>query len=116
MHRVSEIRRARISGTLDNHERRVGADWVVTLGGERFALTVEADREGATVRVVDGTRHRVASDWTPGRTLARLDVDGRPMTVRVDEIVQGFRMRLARRRPRGARAHAAPGGAGRPDA
>ncbi len=93
MHRVSEIRRARISGRMDNHERRVGADWVVTLQGERFELAIEADREGATVRFLDGTIHRVTSDWTPGTTLARLDVDGRPLTVRVEKIVQGFRMR-----------------------
>ena len=94
MHRVSEIRRARISGRMDNHERRVGADWVVTLAGERFDLTIEADREGATVRFLDGTTHRVTSGWTPGTRLARLDVDGRPLAVRVEKIVQGFRMRL----------------------
>ncbi|MEN9011672.1 MAG: acetyl-CoA carboxylase biotin carboxylase subunit, partial [Yoonia sp.] len=29
MHRVAEIRRTRISGRMDNHERHVGADWVV---------------------------------------------------------------------------------------
>ena len=94
MHRVSEIRRARISGTLDNHERRVGADWVVTLADRRFDLTIEADREGATVRFLDGTTHRVTSDWTPGTTLARLDVDGEPVTARVEKVTQGFRMRL----------------------
>ena len=94
MHRVSEIRRARISGRMDNHERRVGADWVVTLAGERFELTIEADREGATVRFLDGTTMRVTSGWTPGATLARLDVDGRPLTARVEKITQGFRMRL----------------------
>jgi propionyl-CoA carboxylase alpha chain len=94
MHRVSEIRRTRISGRLDNHERRVGADWVVTLGGERFELSIEADREGATVRFLDGTTHRLASDWTPGTTLARLEVDGAPVVARVEKITQGFRMRL----------------------
>jgi propionyl-CoA carboxylase alpha chain len=30
MHRVAEIRRTRVSGRMDNHERRVGTDWVVT--------------------------------------------------------------------------------------
>src|SRR5690606_26918619 len=28
MNRVAEIRRTRISGTMDNHQRRVGDDWV----------------------------------------------------------------------------------------
>ncbi|MCB4379051.1 acetyl/propionyl/methylcrotonyl-CoA carboxylase subunit alpha, partial [Synechococcus sp. MU1644] len=30
MHRVAEIRRARVSGRMDNHERKVGKDWNVT--------------------------------------------------------------------------------------
>ena len=31
MHRVSEVLRTRVSGRMDNHERKVGVDWVVTL-------------------------------------------------------------------------------------
>ena len=93
MHRVAEIRRARISGRLGNHERVVGADWVVAMPGARFELRVEADREGATVRFLDGTEHRVASGWTPGMRLARLEIDGAPIAVKVDKITQGFRMR-----------------------
>ena len=36
MHRVAEIRRARISGRMDNHERNVGSDWDVNLQGQSF--------------------------------------------------------------------------------
>ncbi|NRB36289.1 MAG: acetyl/propionyl/methylcrotonyl-CoA carboxylase subunit alpha, partial [Rhodobacteraceae bacterium] len=39
MHRVAEVRRTRVSGRMDNHERKVGDDWVVTLQGERFEVT-----------------------------------------------------------------------------
>jgi propionyl-CoA carboxylase alpha chain len=94
MHRVAEIRRTRISGTMDNHERKVGSDWVVTAQGSRFDLTVAADPKGSTVTLADGTTHRVASDWTPGRSLAVLDIDGTPMVVKVDKISAGFRMRF----------------------
>ena len=45
MHRVAEIRRARISGRMDNHERKVGADWVVALQGASFPVTIDADRD-----------------------------------------------------------------------
>ena len=93
MHRVAEIRRARISGRLGNHERTVGAEWVVTMPGARFELFIEADRDGATVRFADGAEHRVASDWRPGMRLARLTVDGEAMAVRAEPIVQGFRLR-----------------------
>ncbi len=94
MHRVAEVRRARISGRMDNHERRVGDHWVVLAQGERFPVTVAADRGGATVRFEDGSEHRVASDWTPGTPLARLTVDGTALVMKVGKITSGFRLRL----------------------
>ena len=93
MFRVDEIRRARISGRMDNHERRVGTDWVVTLQGESFELSINADHEGSTVRCLDGTAMRVASDWTPGDPLAELMVDGAPLVLKVGRIDAGYRIR-----------------------
>ena len=93
MHRVAEIRRTQVSGRMDNHERRVGNNWVVTLGGETYALRVSADHDGATVRFEDGAEIRVASDWTPGDMLAKIDTDGEPLVLKVDKITQGFRIR-----------------------
>jgi propionyl-CoA carboxylase alpha chain len=94
MHRVAEIRRTRVSGRMGNHERRVGADWVVTLAGAAFPVTIDADRSGATVRFEDGQRMRVASDWTPGQPLARLDVDGELLVMKVARITAGYRVRV----------------------
>jgi propionyl-CoA carboxylase alpha chain len=94
MNRVAEIRRTRISGTMDNHQRRVGDDWVVSLQGESHPVRIEADREGSTVRFPDGSTHRVTSDWTPGQPLARLSVDGEPLVMKVGKIPSGFRLRL----------------------
>jgi propionyl-CoA carboxylase alpha chain len=93
MYRVAEIRRTRISGTMDNHERMVGADWVVSLQGENFPVTVDADREGSTIRFDDGSDMRVTSDWTPGDQLARVEVDGKPLVLKVGKITNGFRIR-----------------------
>jgi propionyl-CoA carboxylase alpha chain len=93
MHRVAEIRRTRVSGRMDNHERHVGEDWVVSLQGQDYPVTVAADREGASVRFADGSAMRVTSDWTPGDSLARLDVDGSPLVLKVGKITQGFRIR-----------------------
>ena len=92
MYRVCEIRRAQISGRMDNHERVVGTDWVVTLQNEAFATHVDADRGGANVTIGDVTR-RVESDWTPGQTLARLTIDDAPLVIKVDLISAGFRVR-----------------------
>jgi propionyl-CoA carboxylase alpha chain len=93
MHRVAEIRRTRISGTMDNHTRRVGDDWVVSLQGERRALRIAADKGGATVSMGDRSL-RVEGDWVPGQTLARMMVDGQPLVMKVGKVPMGFRLRL----------------------
>ena len=94
MNRVAEIRRTRISGTMDNHERRVGDDWVVTLQGVEYAVNIDADHMGSTVKFVGGAVLRVSSDWTPGQPLAQLMVDGAVLTMKVAKISGGFRVRL----------------------
>ncbi|MDP2085856.1 MAG: acetyl/propionyl/methylcrotonyl-CoA carboxylase subunit alpha [Gemmobacter sp.] len=94
MNRVAEIRRTRISGTMDHHTRRVGDAWVVTMQGADHAVEVAADPAGSTVTFADGTALRVASDWTPGDTLARLTVGGDPLVLKVAKIPMGFRIRV----------------------
>ncbi len=92
MHRVGEIRRARISGRMDNHKRHVGEDWVVTLQGAARQVTITADKTGADVMVGDRGL-RVESDWLPGQPLARLTIDGEPLVLKVGKISGGFRVR-----------------------
>ncbi len=93
MYRVGEIRRSRISGRMDNHERHVGEDWVVTLQGLAFPLRIAADKRGATVTFDDATEHRVESLWTPGNPLAVLDIDGKPLVLKTEKVPNGFRIR-----------------------
>jgi len=94
MNRVAEIRRTRISGTMDNHTRRVGDDWVVSLQGQSHAVTIAADPQGSTVGFTDGSSLRVESDWTPGQPLARLMIEGEAQVIKAAKIPMGFRMRL----------------------
>ncbi|MDO9640090.1 MAG: acetyl/propionyl/methylcrotonyl-CoA carboxylase subunit alpha [Pseudotabrizicola sp.] len=94
MNRVAEIRRTRISGTMDNHQRRVGDAWVVSLQGSQHRVTIAADKTGSTVTFEDGEQMRVQSDWTPGESLARLTVDGTLMVLKSTKIPMGFRIRL----------------------
>ncbi|KGJ03038.1 biotin carboxyl carrier protein /biotin carboxylase [Paracoccus halophilus] len=93
MHRVAEIRRTRISGRLDNHERHVGEHWVVTVDGQEFPVRITADRQGSTVEIAGG-RLRVESDWRPGQSLARLTVDGAPLVMKTDRLPSGYRLRV----------------------
>jgi propionyl-CoA carboxylase alpha chain len=94
MNRVAEIRRTRISGTMDNHERKVGAVWNVALQGQAEEVTIAADKAGSTVVFADGASMRVESDWTPGQPLAKLTVDGTPLVMKVAKVPSGFRLRL----------------------
>ena len=93
MNRVQEIRDARISGRMNNHEREVGTDWVISLGGQDFSVVIAADKTGADVTFADGETHRVASDWVPGVALAVMDVDGQALVIKVERAPSGYRMR-----------------------
>ena len=93
MFRVTEIRRARVSGRMDNHERTVGSDWVVVAQGEQIAVSIDADHGGATVSFAEGGSVRVTSDWTPGQSLAKVDIDGTELVLKVDVNSTGFRIR-----------------------
>ncbi|MDO5705600.1 MAG: acetyl/propionyl/methylcrotonyl-CoA carboxylase subunit alpha, partial [Paracoccus sp. (in: a-proteobacteria)] len=92
MHRVAEIRRTRITGRLGNHERRIGANWVVLIGKNEVKVRISADPEGADVTIGDQTM-RVEGSWLPGMSLARLTVDSEPLVIKVDKIHAGYRMR-----------------------
>jgi len=94
MNFVAEVRRTRISGTMDNHERKIGTDWNVTLQGTPFDVKIAADKTGSCVTFADGSSLRVTSNWTPGQPLARLSVDGKPLVLKVADIPSGFRLRL----------------------
>ncbi len=93
MHRVAEIRRARVSGRMDNHERKVGSEWNVTLQGNSFDVTIAADPSGSSVRFADGTELRVSGGWTPGDQLAEMQVEDTPLVMKVSKISGGFRIR-----------------------
>lgn len=93
MYRVTEIRRTRVSGRMDNHERKVGSDWVVDVAGSSMAVSIEADKNGSTIHFDDGVSLRVTSDWTPGDQLANLMVGDAPLVLKVGKAPGGFRIR-----------------------
>jgi propionyl-CoA carboxylase alpha chain len=93
MYRVAEIRRARVSGRMGNHERHVGTDWVVSMQGQDFPVVIKADKAGSDV-TIGGETLRVESDWTPGDSLARLRVGGTMLVLKVGKATQGFRIRF----------------------
>lgn len=86
-------RASQISGTIGNHRRVVGHDWVVALGDHAFAVTAGSSADGAFVRFADGSSVTIAGDWVPGRTLATFNVDNEPLSVKVDLVGTAIRLR-----------------------
>jgi propionyl-CoA carboxylase alpha chain len=93
MNRVAEIRRTKISGRIDNHERRVGNKWIVTLQDKKYELNIMADQLGSTVKFKGGSKIRVEGNWVPGDQLANMLVDDTKLTMKVGKITGGFRIR-----------------------
>ena len=93
MNRVAEIRRTKVSGRMDNHERRVGDDWVVQIDGKVFPVFVSADTAGANVKFDDGTSIRVSGDWQPGKKLANMSANDNKLIIKIGKLTGGFRMR-----------------------
>ena len=93
MNRVAEIRRTKVSGRMDNHERRVGDDWVVQIDGKVFPVFVSADTAGANVMFEDGTSIRVSGDWQPGKKIANMSANDNKLVIKIGKLTGGFRMR-----------------------
>lgn len=93
---VYHQRATRISGVMENHRRVVGRDWVVSLDGHRFPVSVEREGENLKIGHEDGVSAIVdLAGWRPGATLARTRVDGRTLTVKIGRRPSGFRLRHA---------------------
>ena len=93
MNRVAEIRRTKVSGRMDNHERRVGDDWMVQIDGKVFPVFVSADTAGANVMFEDGTSIRVSGDWQPGKKIANMSANDNKLIIKIGKLTGGFRMR-----------------------
>ncbi len=93
MTRFCEIRRARISGKMPHHSRRVGNDWVVSIDDLVLPFRLEAKGESCDARLLDGDCFRISTDWRPGERLARIQAGDQWLTVKVNPISGGFRMR-----------------------
>ncbi len=85
-------RAAQISGTIGNHRRSVGRDWLVSLSGAELAGTIEPSGEASVVSFTDASPLSVATEWLPGQTHARFAIDGEVMGVKVD--LKGAAIRL----------------------
>jgi propionyl-CoA carboxylase alpha subunit len=93
LNQIIEERAAKISGTMQNHSRRVDPEWVVQLGRSLYAVSIQRTQDGYCDVSVDGTHLKVKSDWLPGQSMARVEVNGEEIVVKVELTTGGARVR-----------------------
>jgi propionyl-CoA carboxylase alpha chain len=93
VHQTMQERATQISGTIGNHRRVIGKDWVVAFAGQEHAVTLNASAGGIHVAFSDGSVFAIATDWTPGRSHATFDVSGTAMGVKIDFSGTAIRLR-----------------------
>ncbi len=91
-HRL-QARAIQISGTIGNHPRKLGKDWVVNLAGSDHALAVTEGTGNTRISLASGTELVLATDWQPGQTLATVDIGGDTLAVKVDLKGPAIRLR-----------------------
>ncbi len=83
-------RAAEISGQTRRFERRPRNDWVVIANGQHFPLTLDAVAHGYEVGYQDHI-YRLRTDWRFGERLVNAEVNGRGVTVQLDDTGAGYR-------------------------
>jgi len=88
-----QIRATRISGTIGNHARTIGTNWVASLAGAEHALSISEGSGNSRVTFAAGGEHVIASTWQPGETLGSFDIGGDTIAVKVDLKGPAIRLR-----------------------
>ncbi|MFK4825431.1 acetyl-CoA carboxylase biotin carboxylase subunit [Paenochrobactrum sp. BZR 588] len=92
INKIMQERAAQISGRLSDHMAPLAKEWVVSLGHQCLALTMEDYEAGLRILIGANTVLHVASEWKPGDQLGIFNVDGETMGVKVD--INGNALRL----------------------
>ena len=84
-------RASRISGQLPGRERAIGARWVVSVGDESFPIYARAKEYGYDISYDKGLIV-VRSSWKLGRRLFQGTVNGKPISVKLRYMNEGFHL------------------------
>ncbi len=93
IHQRLQNRAVEISGTIGNHRRIVGQDWVVSFGKSHRSVSLETDTDGTAIRFEDGAALSVDTGWLPGRSLGLFTVAGEVIAAKVDLAGAAVRLR-----------------------
>lgn len=92
INKIVQERAAQISGRLSDHLAPLAKEWVVSLGHQSIALTMEEYEPGLRVLIGADTVLHVTSQWKPGDQLGTFNIDGETLGVKVD--INGNALRL----------------------
>ena len=84
-------RAVRITGQLKGHERRVGNDWVVLMGDQKFHLTLNLFAGGCDI-TYQGNVNSLRTSWKLGDILLRGSWNGTPICVQVERMGLKYRV------------------------
>jgi propionyl-CoA carboxylase alpha chain len=88
-----QTRATQISGTVQNHRRVIGSDWVIVLNGRDYPLTLQGKEGRYAVVMHDRIKQVDLNGWRPGQTLIEALIDNAPMAVKSERLMPGLRYR-----------------------
>jgi propionyl-CoA carboxylase alpha chain len=91
---IEESRKTKISGTMANHPRKLGSDYVAVGGKFFWPLTMSVEAGSANIIYDDGIEQVVTSDWLPGMPHGTFTVSGQPFGVKIAKVQAGWRLRF----------------------
>jgi propionyl-CoA carboxylase alpha chain len=87
-------RNAQVTGQLPGRQPAIGARWIITLGGRSVSIYARKKDYGYDISYDDGMIV-IRSGWKLGRKLFQGTVNGRPISVRVTPLAEGYRLNYA---------------------
>jgi propionyl-CoA carboxylase alpha chain len=84
-------RATKTSGQLAGHRRKVGSDWVVRMGSERYAVSL-APIEGGYAISYNGETYELRSDWKLGELLFRGTWNGEKVCMQIERVIWRYRV------------------------
>ena len=94
LYHVSEHRRRCITGRMTEQEKTLGHRWVASAQAKQLTLNTKIETNSITVEFEDGNTYHIECDWRPGETVTQLVVNDENITLKVNEITRGFRVRF----------------------
>ncbi len=93
VHQLFEERASLVSSQLAGHEYIAPVDWVVVVGEQQTAVTVEVIERGFLVSIKDNDKsgeYRIETDWRLGEPLFKANVNGKSICVQIETTACGY--------------------------